>query len=339
MRRNEVLAAMVVFTMLFTAGYAAADEVRLKNGDRLTGEVVTMENDKLILKTSYAGEIKIDWKELTGIQTDAPIAVVLTDESAFKGATKPADEGKMQVEAKKFDARFSLRDVRSINPKPRPAVKIKAGVNAGLDVKRGNTETANYHLDAEFIARTKLSRYTVRAESNNEKSDDVKTSDNWLAFAKYDYFLTDKWYPFLSGLFENDEFKDLNLRSQFTGGVGYEFFETPITNLSAEVGFSYVNEDYIIAEDNDYPAAAWSLDYDRWFFDKAFQFYHRHTVSFGLESTDDIFLKTWTGFRLPIYRGVNVGGQVRWDWDNNPSPGTVKNDYRYLLTLGWHFDN
>ena len=106
-----------------------------------------------------------------------------------------------------------------------------------------------------------------------------------------------------------------------------------------EAGLSYVNEDFILAEDNDYPAGTWSLDFDRWFFDKLFQFYHIHTVSFSLEDSEDIFLKTRTGLRFPLYKGLNVGAQFHWDWDNDPSPGTKSNDYRYLLTIGWYYDN
>jgi hypothetical protein len=41
-----------------------ADEVQLKNGDRISGQVVIMEDDKLIFKTPYAGEITIIWKEV-----------------------------------------------------------------------------------------------------------------------------------------------------------------------------------------------------------------------------------------------------------------------------------
>ena len=45
----------------FIAGNSLADEVRLKNGDKLTGQVVRMEEEKLVLKTTYAGEIAIAW--------------------------------------------------------------------------------------------------------------------------------------------------------------------------------------------------------------------------------------------------------------------------------------
>jgi hypothetical protein len=46
----------------FIAGNSLADEVRLINGDKLTGQVVRMEEEKLVLKTTYAGEITIAWR-------------------------------------------------------------------------------------------------------------------------------------------------------------------------------------------------------------------------------------------------------------------------------------
>lgn len=44
---------VLVFALLFTAvGTPEADEVHLKNGDHITGEVVTTEEDKLVLNVS-----------------------------------------------------------------------------------------------------------------------------------------------------------------------------------------------------------------------------------------------------------------------------------------------
>ena len=42
--------------MILLMSYAHADEVIMKNGDRLQGEVVSMEAGKLIFKTPYASK-------------------------------------------------------------------------------------------------------------------------------------------------------------------------------------------------------------------------------------------------------------------------------------------
>jgi len=39
---------------------ALADEVFLKNGDRLTGDIVKMDDETLTLKTGYGGNVKIE---------------------------------------------------------------------------------------------------------------------------------------------------------------------------------------------------------------------------------------------------------------------------------------
>jgi hypothetical protein len=79
---------------------------------------------------------------------------------------------------------------------------------------------------------------------------------------KYDHFFTKKWYGYSNATAEQDEFKDLDLRATLGVGAGYQFIESDPTNLSLEGGLSYVNENYIIAEDNSFAAGRWALNFD-----------------------------------------------------------------------------
>lgn len=81
MNKNLATLLIMVTVGFFIAGNSLADEVRLRNGDKLTGQVVRIETDKLILKTTYAGEITIAWKEVASIGTDDSVKVVLKDET------------------------------------------------------------------------------------------------------------------------------------------------------------------------------------------------------------------------------------------------------------------
>ena len=50
------------FLLIFVAPILhGADTVILDNGDRLTGELQTLEEGKLSFKTDYAGTLSIDW--------------------------------------------------------------------------------------------------------------------------------------------------------------------------------------------------------------------------------------------------------------------------------------
>ena len=57
MKINRFAVVIFVVSMFLIAENVIADEIWLKNGDRITGTVKKMENKVLIFKTPYAGEM------------------------------------------------------------------------------------------------------------------------------------------------------------------------------------------------------------------------------------------------------------------------------------------
>jgi len=340
MKKNISLLFIIVMVSFLITENGLADEVRLKNGDKLTGQIVRMQEDKLILKTTYAGKITIIWQEVAGIHIYGSVKIVLKDETTLEGTTEADEDGKMKLNTVKLvaPATFSLEDVRAINPEPVKTVKITARANASVTSERGNTKSDNYYFDGEFVARTKKNRYTIGGELSNEKADDVTTSQNWLAYGNYSHFLNEKWYLYAKTLFEHDEFKDLNLRSTLGAGAGYQFFETPLLNLSISAGLSMVDENFDVAEDNDYPAGQWTVNYDQYFLDKFVQLFHVNTGFISLEDANDWFLKTRTGLRFPLYKGLTATLQYNFDWNNQPSAAAeTEEDTKFIFLLGYEF--
>ena len=96
MRFHGVVFFCTILVCSFT-GKSVADEVFLKNGDRITGQVISMEKGKLIFEAFYAGKIHIDWAEVSELKTDAPITVILSDGTSLQGIPTPADEGEIKL--------------------------------------------------------------------------------------------------------------------------------------------------------------------------------------------------------------------------------------------------
>lgn len=328
--------------LLVTIATADADEIGLKNGDRISGKVIRMEAGKLVFKTSYAGEISVDWEEISTLSAKDQLKIVFSDETVLKGVTKPAEEGKMKLKMGKIveTVSFDLAQVKAINPKPKvvePPVKTKGRVNLGGTVTKGNTDTETYHLDGEVVIRTVKNRYTIGAEFDKAEDDGEKTADSAFGYLKYDHFLNHKWFAYSNASFEKDDFKDLNLRTTLGAGVGFQFFETDLTNLSLEAGLAYVNEDFDEGEDDSYPAGRWAFNFDRYFYDKFVQFFHFHEGFIGFEDTNDIFVRSRTGLRFKLREDFNATTQYNYDWDNMPAPGREKADRTYILSLGYEW--
>ena len=118
MRLKVKLIYGLVSILFFMVGSGLADEINLKNGDRITGEVIRMQGNLLVIKTVYAGEITITWEEVLKVKTDRPIKVVLKDDSLLEGVSQAFEESKMKIDSDmlKAPASFELSDVQAINP-------------------------------------------------------------------------------------------------------------------------------------------------------------------------------------------------------------------------------
>jgi putative salt-induced outer membrane protein YdiY len=334
--------ASLSLTALFLAliwGQASADEIWLKNGDRLTGKVVSLDGDIMVFKTSYAGHLSIRWGEVVNLKTDEPIKVVLGDETTAQGPISPGDPGKVKVTAEQVaePVTVDLANIKTINPKPPLRTNFRA--NVGFSMTDGNTDTQDIYADAEFMARTLQNRYTIGGLYKRSEDEDVKIEDKALGYMKYDHFFTKKWYGYANASGEQDEFKDLDLRVIMGVGAGYQFIESDRTNLSLEGGLSYVNEDYSLADDNSFAAGRWALRFDHFLLPKSLQYFLYHTGLQSVEDSDDLILFTQTGFRIPFYKNLNVTAQFNWEYDKSPSPGKRESDYTYLFTLGYLWSN
>jgi len=315
-----------------------SDEVYLKNGDRLTGTVKTTREDKLILETSYSGEIGIVLEDIQRVTTDKSVSVTLDDDTQLNGILSSTDSTGMRIvtDADAIPQPVSMAQIAAISIPEIPGVKIHGQANAGLDTNRGNTNQDAYHVDAESIFRWPDDRVTLGGSGDLEKTSGDETKQQAALAGKYDHFLNKKWFLYGGLAFEHDKFADLRLRTTVSGGSGYQIYESERTNLSIEAGPAYIREDYDTSVDKDYTAAHWGLRFDHYFM-KAWrlQAFHRHTVDWSFEDASTYLLKSQTGLRIPIFDSLQATVQVNIDRNNKPAMNAKKNDYEYLLTGGY----
>ena len=339
-RRQKILYSAGLVLVLSQAPAGWADEVVMANGDRISGKILAKDEQVLVVRTDYAGEVKIRWIDVVRLQSDEPVWVYLADGTRLNGRLVMGEDKTLAIDAGENmkSGTVPVAEVRFINPPPElsgEGVKLSGHANIGFSSSSGNTETEKWYVDAEAVARTRDNRYTLGVEAKRSEDNGLETESNWLGYMKYDHFLSKKWYAYANGNFENDEFKDIQLRTTLGVGSGYQFYETDRTNLSLEGGLSYVNTDFETQEDENYPAARWALKFDHYLFKTQIQFFHTDETYMNVQDTDNIFVRTQTGFRFPLVNRLNATLQYDYDWDNQPAPGLVKEDRTLRATLGY----
>jgi putative salt-induced outer membrane protein YdiY len=340
---TRILSFGVVFLsiVLSLSAAAEADQITLKNGDRLTGTAQEVKSGTLKFDSPVLGSLKIPIAEIETLSTDDLVTVAFPDGSSATGMLSDGDMGTAtltgennHVETVPLDTIDALYQGTEI---PAPKFTWRGHVDFGASQSTGNSDNKKFNLYSQTKGRGQTDRVTFIAEYNHETSGSTVDSDDALLSGKYDRFLTETLY--LTGFLgvNRDETQDLNLRSVLSPGVGYQIIDTEDTELSVEAGPTWVREDYILAHDRDFAAGRWALDYQEYFFDKFVVLFHKQDGLLDFENSGDILLRTRQGIRIPLQNNLNVSAQILFDYDTNPAPGTEKEDIEYILSLGYTF--
>ncbi len=355
MKTGTLVGAAVLFVISGSvqAGEAAAaagepDVVTFKDGTVLKGEIVSMTEGSLTIKTAVSGEVKAKWEEVAGIKSSKPIRLVFRDGTELHGAVEPGGDGALQVTSPFLAeaATIQLDAVSAVNPPKKKAVTYKGNVNAGFSASDGNTRTKSGSLLAGFEARSERQRLTIGGSYHYSEDEGAVTERNSRGRMKYDFFPTDRLYVFSSAFLEYDKFQDLDLRTALSVGPGYQFidsgdFESPYFSkleFSGEAGVAYFNENFNRAPDNEYVSGRWAAKLDWPITPTGITFFHFHEGYPGFEEADDIYVSTEQGLRFAVWGELQSTVQVNWRWDNTPAPGNKRADTLFLLTLGYAFE-
>jgi putative salt-induced outer membrane protein YdiY len=250
----EVL-ALIAFFGFSTSSFA--DQITLKNGDRLTGTVVKSDGKDLVLHTDDAGDVTLKFDSIQEIKTDAELHVTLKDGKTAVGPVTTID-GKLQIATKTGTVEAPKEDVTLIRNDAEQEAYDKSlhpglthgwngGVNVGFSVARGNSETENLALAFNAMHPTLHDKITLYASSinttNNLSTPSTVASIEQGGF-RYDRDVKPKLFVFGAADFMANALQFLDLRQVYSGGFGFHAIKSDNTILDFLGGLNYTHETY-----------------------------------------------------------------------------------------------
>lgn len=334
-------ATLLLPVLLSPFSLVQADQLVLKDGSRLRGEVVRQKDGVLEFKTGFAGVINVQWEQVIELQAESPVDVYLGNGELLQATSiRNGAEGATVETATQPPGQVVVNGPVSINPEAwerGDGYKLSGLVNAGLELQQGNSDQEKIAMDGAMKIRRLHDRLNLAAQYQKDRSNKLTTAENWFLRNKYDYFVTDKRYYGASLNFEQDKFADLRLRTALGPHVGYQFFESSKMNLSADVALMYVMDDFYIAPDDEYAALGWNIDFDRMLLADRLQFYHKQSGLLELGEADNVVVDTWTGFRFPLVAGILASVEAQVEYDGGAPAGVDKVDTIYRAKLGYQW--
>jgi putative salt-induced outer membrane protein YdiY len=246
----------LVLCLLGASVWSQAEQVTLKNGDRLTGAIVSMDGKKLVVKTSYAGDVSIDWSEVTQFSSDTPLVITRTDKQVLSGTV--ATEGQdVMITTAHGSQKLALADVSAMRSPADQAVYEKSlhpgmlegwagGGSFGFALARGNSETTNLALGFDATRKTAKDAWVVDAASvyTTDAKTSVTSANSFQGLIRYDHNLTKRLFAYGAFAGGYDELQNLNYRITPGGGLGFHLIASDRTTLDVLGGFGYTRESY-----------------------------------------------------------------------------------------------
>jgi hypothetical protein len=329
----RLLAAVMVISMMAVA--TADDEVKLKNGDRLSGKVTGLAGGKLTIETSEAGPVKVDWAQIVSIKTDAPLKFKLSTGELLEGKVVPGADGKIKIETTGAAAAVEVEyaKVAAINE---PPTSWHGKLSAAGKATDGNTHTHSFIVAGAATRETESDLILVKAIFRYGQTGQTLTERNGYGIGKYQLKFTPNLYGYVSEELSSDAFKDLSLGSVTSVGAGYVILKQAEIDLSAELGIAYMSNDFNVASDESHLGAR-AAAYLRVALPLSFEFRDNFTIYPNFENSQDFQVRNEATLGTALGGGWDLLGGVITEYDKTPSPGLGRRDDTYFVGLGYTF--
>ena len=239
-----------------------ADQVVMKNGDRLTGTIAKSDGKTLVLKTDYAGDLTIKFDTIQSISTTGNLNVTAGGKTTVGPVTTSGDQ--IVVASPGGSVQEPISSVTLLRSPAEQAAYEKSlhpgweqgwagSANLGLTVTAGNSETKNLNVGLN-ATRTgfhdKLTLYETSIYATTSKvalmpiSPSETTANSNAGGIRYDHDFAARVFGFGSADFFNNALQDLDLRYILGGGIGFHAIKTPKTTLDVFAGINYTHESF-----------------------------------------------------------------------------------------------
>jgi putative salt-induced outer membrane protein YdiY len=258
----SVYRKFVVGILLLVAIPAFADQVALKNGDRLTGSITKSDGKQLVIKTDYAGDVTVKFDAIQSITSTAELTVsqgsktvvgpVTTSGDNLVVATKAA--GSVEIPKASVTVLRNPAEEVAYEKSLHPGILEgwNGGLNLGFAVTTGNSETKSLNIAFNAVRtgfHDKLTLYANSIYAVNDKIAPPQTGPQTTANSTgggvvYNHDFSPRTFWYVSGDFFSNGLQDLDLRAILGGGGGVHLIKNAGTTLDFLAGLNYTHESF-----------------------------------------------------------------------------------------------
>ncbi len=298
--RRVILFLSIIFLLAATCVWA--DEVYLKNGDKLSGDILSDTDQDIQIQSEAVGVIVIEKQFIDNIISD------IKDQ-----------EKDVQAEEEK--------------------VRWERKLSAGYSFSRGNTDKSQMTASLSLDRKTQLDQWTLRGRSSYSSANKKMDSQKWDASARYAFSFGKilKAYNFYRFEADHDRFSNIHYRLTPFAGVGYWFFDQPDVRWRGELGLGFEHTNYRNNQKDSSEGIIVPRISSEYTLIGDSKLAKDVSLYLPFNDVKSYRIKGQVDFINPIDEYLSFKISVIDDFDSNPSGGTSKNDLRFISSLVYSF--
>ncbi len=331
---NKFLIILFLFTSI--CSFSQNDSIKLKNSNVLIGEIKTLINGVLTMKTSYSDkDFKIEYIEVTEIYLDQLFLINLVNGAHYLGKVRSVSSEKVELISE--DATFET-NIKNISQLKASGNKFFSRFTGNIDVsfnltKANNFSQLNIGSSLNYVGQLWSFNSSYNALSSSQDSIDQIRRIEWSIDAQR--FLFKEYFGIAQISFLSNTEQALEGRTTTLVGLGKDVIRTPRLYLKVIAGINYNIESYfdetlnknsteanIKAEYNMYEFGDLSLATD-------LVFYFSLSESKRFRTDYSLTLK----YDLPW--DFYIKSDFTFNYDNQPAVNGNDLDYIFNSGLGW----
>jgi len=303
--------------------------VQLKNGDRITGELLSQETNSVVISTSWARSLVLPISEIGGLRTADGV-------SLLKAPPVPPPP--------------PLTPPPNPPPKPGPPAAPakpprywKVNFDLGLNLIYGAKDSQLYYGTFQLTyARPyaanpkKYFRNILGYAVNYGETDGTESANNMGGTIKTDWDVGERTYLYNAGAVGYDEVRKIDLSYSIGPGVGYHLFTQPRWVMNLESGLNYHVEKRSVGADQESVYLRLADDLT-WKMSEHVTFTQKYEFYQNLEQFDQFRFQLNATLSYALWQGISLNLSALDLYDSNPAPGVERNELQLRTTVGIAF--
>jgi hypothetical protein len=321
------------------AASSKIDTVYFQHGDRLTGELVSLNKGILKLKTNDVGTVSIEWQNVDSLCILNSLRILKHNGGVLYGRLYPSGKNKVSIiideQGRKSEIEL-VAIVELIQLKEKILSRLSGTLSAGFNYTKA-TEVSQ--LDFSGNIDFKGEKTIFSANYSIVLTDDgSKTTQRQSGGASSDRLLPNNWSAQGKLLAETNSEFQLDLRTSLNSSVSYNFIRSNSQLLQAGAGFS-LNREFSgdLAQNN--IEGLVGLKYSLFIMDSPqVSFDFEGFLLPGLNRFGRVRSEINTDFKWEMFKDFFLKGSLFFSSDNEPLSGVdVRTDWGTSIGLEFKF--